>query len=53
MRGVSKKNVIRRMRLKFIKITTFQNKALATKGPEIRDGQLASKVKLKRSQMQN
>jgi hypothetical protein len=31
----------------------FQNKALATKRPEMKDTWLASKVKLKESQMQN
>jgi hypothetical protein len=51
MRGVSKQNAIRRMRLKLIKITTFQNKALATKRPKMRDGHLASKPKLKGCQM--
>jgi hypothetical protein len=51
MRGVSKQNVIRRTRLKFIKIAMFQNKALAIKRPEMRDIQLTSKVKLRGSQM--
>jgi hypothetical protein len=31
----------------------LQDKALATKRPEMRDGQLASKAKLKRGQIQN
>jgi hypothetical protein len=53
MRGVSKQNAIRRMRLKFIKIATFQNKAFATKRPEMRDEQLVSKAKVKGSKMQN
>jgi hypothetical protein len=47
MRGVSKQNAIRRMRLEFIMIATFRNKALTTKRPEMRDRWLASKVKLK------
>jgi hypothetical protein len=53
MRGLSKKNIIRRTRLKFINIATFQNKALATERPEMRDRWLASKAKLKGGQMQN
>jgi hypothetical protein len=53
MRGLSKKNIIRRTRLKFINIATFQNKALVTERPEMRDGWLASKAKLKGGQMQN
>jgi hypothetical protein len=53
MRGVSKQNAIQRARLKLIKITTFQNKAFASKGPKVRDRRLASKVKLKGGQIQN
>jgi hypothetical protein len=53
MRGVSKKNAIKRVRLKLIKISTFQNKAFASKRPEVRDRRLATKVKLKGGQMQN
>jgi hypothetical protein len=53
MRGISKQDAIRRARLKLIKTATFQNKALATKRPEMRDGWLASKARLKGSQMQN
>jgi hypothetical protein len=49
----TKQNVIKRARLKFIKISIFQNKAFASKRPKMRDGRLASKMKLKRSQMQN
>jgi hypothetical protein len=41
------------MRLKFIKIATFQNKALVTKRPKMRDGRLASKANLKGSQIQD
>jgi hypothetical protein len=37
MRGVSKQNVIKRARLKFIKIATFQNKVFASKRPEMRE----------------
>jgi hypothetical protein len=53
MSGVSKQNVIKRARLKLIKITTFQNKAFASKGPKVRDRRLATKVNLKVGQMQN
>jgi hypothetical protein len=53
MRGVSKQDAIRRMRLEFLKIATLQDKALATKRPKIRDGRLVSKAKLKGGQMQN
>jgi hypothetical protein len=53
MRGVSKQNVIKGARLKLIKISTFQNKALASKMPEVRDRRLATKAKLKGGQMQN
>jgi hypothetical protein len=53
MRGVSKQNAIKRARLKLIKIATFQNKAFASKRPEVRDRRLAIKAKLKGGQMQN
>jgi hypothetical protein len=53
MRGASKQNAIRRVRLKFIKITMLQDKAFATKRPEMRDRRLATKAKLKGGQMQN
>jgi hypothetical protein len=53
MWGVSKLDVIRRTRLKFIKISTFQNKALASNGLEMRDRRLSTKEKLKAGQMQN
>jgi hypothetical protein len=53
MRGVSKQNAIKRVRLKLIKISTFQNKAFAYKRPEVRDRRLATKTKLKEGQMQN
>jgi hypothetical protein len=53
MRGVSKKNGIKRARLKIIKIATFQNKAFASKGHKVRDRRLVSKAKLKGGQMQN
>jgi hypothetical protein len=53
MRGVSKQNVIKRARFKIIKIAMFHNKAFATKWPEMRDGRLATKSKLKVCQMQN
>jgi hypothetical protein len=53
MRSISKQDAIRRMRLKLIKISMFQNKAFASKRPKIRDRRLATKAKLKRSQMHN
>jgi hypothetical protein len=53
MRGVSKQNVIKRARLKLIKISTFQNKAFASKRAEVRDRRIATKAKLKGGQMQN
>jgi hypothetical protein len=53
MRGVSKQNAIKRVRLKLIKISTFQNKVFASKRPEVRDRRLATKAKLKGGQIQN
>jgi hypothetical protein len=53
MRGVSKQNAIKRSRLKFIKISMFQNKAFASKRPKMRDRMLTTKAKLKGSQIQN
>jgi hypothetical protein len=53
MRSISKQNTIKRAKLNFIKIFTFQNKAFASKRHKMRDKSLATKVKLKRSQMQN
>jgi hypothetical protein len=53
MRGLSKQNIIRRVRLKFIKIVMIQNEALATKMSEMRDRRLATKAKLKGGQVQN
>jgi hypothetical protein len=53
MRGVSKQNGIKGARLKLIKIATFQNKTFASKRPKMRDRGLATKAKLKGSQMQN
>jgi hypothetical protein len=53
MRGVSEQNAIKRARLKLVKITTFQNKAFASKGPEVRDRILSTKSKLKEGQKQN
>jgi hypothetical protein len=41
------------MRLKFVQIAMLQDNALATKRPEMRDGRLASKAKLKRDQIQD
>jgi hypothetical protein len=53
MRGIYKQDAIRRTRDKFIQIAMLQDKALATKRPELRDERLASKAKLKGSQMQD
>jgi hypothetical protein len=51
MRCITKQNVIKGTRLKFVQIATLQGKALATKRPKMRNGWLASKVKLKGGQM--
>jgi hypothetical protein len=53
MRGVSKQNTIKGARLKLIKIAMFQNKTFASKRPEMGDRRLATKAKLKGSQMQS
>jgi hypothetical protein len=53
MRGVSKKNAIKRARIKNIKIATIQNKSFASKWPKMTDIGLATKAKLKGSQVQN
>jgi hypothetical protein len=53
MRCITKQNTIKRTRLKFVQIATLQDKALATKRPEMRDGWLASKAKLKGGQIQD
>jgi hypothetical protein len=53
MTGVYEQNAIKRARLKLIKIAKFQNKAFASKRSEMGDGRLATKAKLKGSQMQN
>jgi hypothetical protein len=53
MRCTTKENAIRRTRLKFVQITTLQDKALEIKRTEMRDGRLASKVKLKGGQIQD
>jgi hypothetical protein len=47
MQDVSKHDAIKRPRLKFIKISTFQSKELASKRPEMRGRRLSTKVKLK------
>jgi hypothetical protein len=41
------------MRLKFVQTATLQDKALAARRLEMRDGWLASKAKLKGGQIQN
>jgi hypothetical protein len=53
MRGVSKQNDIKRVRLKLIKIIAFQNKTFASKRPKVRDRMLLTKSNLKGGQMQN
>jgi hypothetical protein len=53
MRSITKQDAIGRAKLKLIKIATFQNKELAFERPEIRDGRLSTKMKLKGGQMQN
>jgi hypothetical protein len=53
MRCITKKNAIKRTRLKFVQIATLQDKALVTKRPEMTDGRLASKAKLKGGQIQD
>jgi hypothetical protein len=53
MRSITKQDAIGRAKLKLIKIAIFQNKALAFERPEIRDGRLLTKMKLKGGQMQN
>jgi hypothetical protein len=47
MRGISKQDAIKRTRLKFVNISMFQDKALATKRPKMRDRWLESKAKLR------
>jgi hypothetical protein len=42
-----------RARLKLIMMDMFQNKALASKRPEMRDRRLSTNAKLKEGQMQN
>jgi hypothetical protein len=53
MRCISKQNAISGTRLKFLQIAMLQEKALAAKRPEMRDGRLASKAKLKGGQIQD
>jgi hypothetical protein len=53
MRGITKQNAIKGVRLKLIKIATFQDKAFASKRTEMRDRRLMTKAKLKGSQVQN
>jgi hypothetical protein len=53
MRCITKQNAIRGTGLKFVQIATLQDKALATKRPEMRGRRLASKVKLKGGQIQD
>jgi hypothetical protein len=50
MRGVFMQNAIKGARLKLIKIAIFQNKAFASKRPEVRDRRLVIKAKLKGGQ---
>jgi hypothetical protein len=51
MRSIAKKDAIGRARLKLIKIATFQEKALASKRPKMRDRRLSTKTKLKGGQI--
>jgi hypothetical protein len=44
MRSITKQDTIGRARLKLIKIAIFQNKAVASKRPKMRDGWLSTKV---------
>jgi hypothetical protein len=53
MSSIAKQDAIERARLKLIKIATFENKALASERPEMRDRRLSTKAKLKGCQMQN
>jgi hypothetical protein len=53
MRCITKQNAIRGTRFKFVQIAMFQDKALATKRLEMRNGWFASKVKLKGGQIQD
>jgi hypothetical protein len=53
MWGVYKQDDIKRTRLKFIKNSTLQNKALAFKKSEMKDRRLSTKAKLKGGQIQN
>jgi hypothetical protein len=53
MRGISKQNAIKRVRLKLIKIAMFQNKTFSSKRLKVRDRRLETKAKLKGGQMQN
>jgi hypothetical protein len=53
MQGIAKQDAIKKVRLKLIKIVTFQNKALAFEKPEMRDRRLSTKAKFKRGQIQN
>jgi hypothetical protein len=53
MRGVSKQSAIKRARLKLIKVAKLQNKVFASKRSKMRDRRLATKAKLKGSQVQN
>jgi hypothetical protein len=53
MRSIAKQDTIGRARLKLTKIVMFQNKALASKRPKMRDRMLSTKTKLKGGQMQN
>jgi hypothetical protein len=51
MRSIAKQDTIRRVRLKLIKIAMFQNKALTSERPEVRDRRLSTKMKLKGGQV--
>jgi hypothetical protein len=53
MRSIAKQDAIGRVRLKLIKIATFQNKEHASKRAKMADRRLLTKAKLKGGQMQN
>jgi hypothetical protein len=53
MRSIAKQDAIGRVRLKLIKIATFQNKEHASKRAKMAGRRLLTKAKLKGGQMQN
>jgi hypothetical protein len=51
MRSIAKHDATRRATLKLIKVVMFQNKAFTTKRPKMKDKRLATKAKLKGSEI--